>query len=239
MAVLPKSVEKVIEAFERLPGIGPKSAARMAYHFLRAPKSRSVELANALVDMKDQIVTCSSCFNVADSDPCTICADIGRDSYKICVVEAPLDVVAIEKAQIYSGFYHVLGGVISPADGIAPENLRMAELKKRILSKVQSIGTESTNGTDGGESIDDGSDDINLDHNKSGEKRLEVIIATNPSLEGEATAAYIYSMIKELSVNEGRKVVVTRIAMGLPTGADLEYADRLTLKRALENRTNL
>lgn len=211
MAILPKSVEKVIKAFERLPGIGPKSAARMAYHFLRAPKSRSVELANALVDMKDQIVTCSACFNVADSDPCEICSGRERDLGKICVVEAPLDVVAIEKARIYRGVYHVLGGVISPADGIGPENLRMGELKKRISEGISS--------------------------GILGEKRLEVIIATNPSLEGEATAAYISDMVKRIGSSGGKDVLVTRLAMGLPTGADLEYADRLTLKRALEGRT--
>jgi len=232
MAVLPRSVEKVIEAFERLPGIGPKSAARMAYHFLRAPKSRSVDLAKALVDMKDQIVTCSLCFNVADSDPCEICFDKGRDSCKICVVEAPLDVVAIEKAQIYNGVYHVLGGVISPADGISPENLRMAELKKRISEKIES-------GCTGDRIEDSSSNDSDSADSNPGEKRLEVIVATNPNLEGEATSAYICDMVNELSGGKDGKVVVTRIAMGLPTGADLEYADRLTLKRALENRTNL
>lgn len=204
MSVLPKSVEKVIENFERLPGIGPKSAARMAYFFLRAPKDRSVNLAKALVEMKKNTVTCKSCFNISDGDPCDICEDSRRDAKKICVVEEPLDVVAIEKSGVYDGKYFVLGGVISPAEGIGPEALRMKELRSRIK---------------------EGPDDD-----------IEVIIATNPSLEGEATAAYITDMLGALN---DVSIKVSRLAMGLPTGADLEYADRLTLKRALEGRTKI
>jgi recombination protein RecR len=203
VTVLPKSVEKVIENFERLPGIGPKSAARMAYYFLRAPKDRSADLAKALIEMKKSTVTCHKCFNISDHDPCDICEDTKRDSDKLCVVEEPLDVVAIEKSGVYDGRYFVLGGVISPSEGIGPEALRMRELKTRIK--------ESKDG-------------------------MEVIIATNPSLEGEATAAYITNMLSDI---EGKSIKVTRLAMGLPTGADLEYADRLTLKRALEGRTNI
>lgn len=217
MAVLPRSVEKVIEEFERLPGIGPKSAARMAYFFLRAPKDRSAKLAEALVDLKEKTVTCGMCFNVADRDPCDICSDKNRDSDSICVVEEPLDVVALDRSGVYTGLYFVIGGVISPADGIGPEQLRMGELRRRIkdlLDKERKISAP-----------------------EEGEKTLEVIIATNPSLEGEATAAYIGTMLEQY-IAEG-KLKVTRLARGLPTGADLEYADRLTLKRALEGRSSI
>lgn len=203
MSVLPKSVEKVIENFERLPGIGPKSAARMAYFFLRAPKERSGDLAKALIEMKKSTVTCKTCFNVSDRDPCDICSDDRREGDKLCVVEEPLDVVAIEKSGVFDGKYFVLGGVISPAEGIGPEALRMKELRQRV---------------------------------KESDGDYEVIIATNPSLEGEATAAYITDMLGGLKDID---VKITRLAMGLPTGADLEYADRLTLKRALEGRTNI
>ncbi|MFH1546913.1 MAG: recombination mediator RecR [bacterium] len=201
---MPKSVEKVIENFERLPGIGPKSASRMAYFFLRAPNERSIDLAKALVEMKKSTMTCNSCFNVSDSDPCKLCSDDSRDSSKICIVEEPLDVVALENSGVFKGKYFVLGGVISPADGIGPENLRVKELKDTIK--------------------------------KSSEEELEIIIATNPSLEGEATAAFILDMINGI---DGKKIRVSRLAMGLPTGADLEYADRLTLKRAMEGRTKI
>lgn len=209
MAVLPKSVEKVIEAFERLPGVGPKSAARMAYFFLRAPKNRAEDLANSLVEMKEKVVRCSSCFNVADRDPCDICSDSGRDHSKLCVVEEPLDVVAIEKSGVYDGVYFVLGGAISPADGIGPEELRMSELRRRIEKILQ-----------------DGMED------------LEVIIGTNPTLEGEATAAYVKDLVREINYS-GKDLVVSRLARGLPTGADLEYADSNTLKKALEGRTRV
>ncbi len=208
--ILPKSVESVMKAFEKLPGIGPKSAARMAYHFLSAPEDMSLDLAKALVKMKRTIVTCSVCFNVSDSDPCSICASSDRDGSKVCVVASPLDVVAIERSGVFKGLYHVLGGVISPADGIGPEHIRIKDLKNRLI--------ESPDG---------------------GEKILEVIIATNPSLEGEATSAYIIDMVKTLNKNSDDEITVSRLAMGLPTGADLEYADRLTLKRALEGRTQM
>ncbi len=211
MAVLPRSVEKVIEEFEKLPGIGPKSAARMAYHFLRAPRDKSISLAKALVEMKKNTVICKKCFNVSDDDPCDICADPRRNIGKICIVEESLDLVAIEKAGVYDGYYFVLGGVISPADGIEADMLRFSELRERLEELSGNLG--------------------------SGEKELEVIIATNPSLEGEATASYILDLIDKLDL--GVKNKTSRLAMGLPTGADLEYADRLTLKRALEGRTRI
>lgn len=217
MAVLPRSVEKVIEEFERLPGIGPKSAARMAYFFLRAPKDRSMKLADALIDLKEKTVTCGMCFNVADRDPCDICSDKNRDSDSVCVVEEPLDVVALDRSGVYTGMYFVLGGVISPADGIGPEQLRMGELRRRVRELLGERGMSA--------------------QSSRGEKTLEVIIATNPSLEGEATASYIGTML-EGYMKKGQ-LRVTRLARGLPTGADLEYADRLTLKRALEGRSTI
>ncbi len=225
MVVLPKSVEKVIEEFEKLPGIGPKSAARMAYFFLRAPKERSVKLADALVDMKEKTVPCERCFNIADMTPCSICSSPDRNQYSICVVEEPLDVVALERSGVYTGVYFVLGGVISPADGVGPEELRMSELRRRVLSIVTPGSDEDMQSPPDTESI---------------EKRLEVIIATNPSLEGEATASYIVEMLRKISTQEAKELVsISRLAMGLPTGADLEYADRLTLKRALEGRVTI
>lgn len=211
-SVLPKSVTKVIEAFQNLPGVGPKSAARMAYFFLRAPEHRSRNLAEALIDMKEHTTNCRECFNVSDSDPCLICSDSTRDHNKICVVEEPLDVVAIEKSGVYEGLYFVVGGVISPADGIGPENLRMSELRKKLKKLAEDSWSEGEG---------------------------EIIIATNPSLEGEATASYITEIIREVNSDYSSGISISRLAMGLPTGADLEYADRLTLKRALEGRNRV
>ena len=230
MGVLPKSVEKVIEEFERLPGIGPKSAARMTYFLLRAPKERSIALADSLEKMKDQTVICRDCYNVADSDPCRICSDRGRDRFRLCVVEEPLDVVALEMSGVYDGRYFVLGGVVSPAEGIGPEQLRFAEFKERVGHLLE----EMVPSDHASAAVSDSGVD------KKGVP-LEVIIATNPSLEGEATASYIVEVLKEFSRNEEKVTALTisRLAMGLPTGADLEYADRLTLKRALEGRTKI
>lgn len=204
MSVLPKSVEQVIDEFSKLPGIGPKSAARMAYHFLRSPKKDATKLAKFLLNMDEKVVFCKKCFNVSDSIICDICESPQRDGNMICVVEEPLDVVAFEKVGIFSGMYFVLGGVISPAEGIGAEELRFGELKKRI-------------------------NEI--------EGKVEIIIATNPSLEGEATSNFINDMFKK-EIKEGR-VTISRLAMGLPTGADLEYADQLTLKRALDGRRRI
>jgi len=217
--VLPRSVEKVIEEFERLPGVGPKSAARMAYFLLRAPKERSRGLADALIEVKEKTVTCERCFNVADSNPCALCSDPHRSQVALCVVEEPLDVVALEQSGVHEGTYFVLGGVISPADGIGAEHLRMAELDRRVKGIVSELSSKN--------------------RRNPGERTVEVIIATNPSLEGEATASYIVDMLSKVVVPEGLSLSLTRLAMGLPTGADLEYADRLTLKRAMEGRTKL
>jgi recombination protein RecR len=207
MAVLPRSVEKVIEEFSRLPGIGPKSAARMAYHFLRSRKKDATRLAQALVQMDEGIRFCVKCFNVSENEVCDICDSPLRDSGKVCVVEEPLDVVAFERAGVYKGVYFVLGGVISPAEGIGAEELRFKELEKRVKGLL------------------DGAD------------ALEVIVATNPSLEGEATANYIQDSL--MRIDKDGKIKLTRLAMGLPTGADLEYADQLTLKRAFEGRRKI
>ena len=206
MSVLPSSVEKVISELSKLPGVGPKSAARMTYHYLRVPNKEATRLGDALLEMDRTVKLCKYCFNVSDSDICDICSNEKRDKGKICIVEEPLDVVAFENSSIYEGFYFVLGGVISPAEGIGADELRFRELEKRVKDLL-----------DGGV--------------------VEIIVATNPSLEGEATSAYIQDMFSDL-VKEG-EIRITRLAMGLPTGADLEYADRLTLKRALEGRRDI
>jgi len=207
MSVLPSSVEKVIEEFGRLPGVGPKSASRMAYHYLRSSNKDASKLAEALIEMENSVRTCPKCFNVTDKEVCDICSSPLRKNDKVCVVEEPLDVVAFENSGIYDGLYFVLGGVISPAEGIGAEELRFPQLKERIIELLKE------------------------------EETVEIIVATNPSLEGEATASYVIDLLGSL-VKDG-KVKMTRLAMGLPTGADLEYADRLTLKRALEGRRDI
>ncbi|KKP56991.1 MAG: Recombination protein RecR [candidate division WS6 bacterium GW2011_GWF2_33_92] len=204
MSVLPHSVEKVINEFSKLPGVGPKSAARMTYHYLRSPNKDASKLGEALIQMDENTKFCSKCFNVTDLEICNICSSSLRDSSKICIVEEPLDVVAFENSGVFNGVYFVLGGVISPADGIGASELRFDELQKRIKELME---------------------------------ESEVIVATNPSLEGEATASYILDMFN--SEVKDSKIQITRLAMGLPTGADLEYADRLTLKKALEGRRDI
>lgn len=207
MGVLPKSVENVINEFSKLPGVGPKSASRMTYHYLRSSKHDAIKLANALVEMDEKVVYCEKCFNVSDKNICDICSGKLRKQDKLCVVEEPLDVVAFENSGIFDGLYFVLGGVISPAEGIGSEEIRFEELNIRVKELLE------------------------------GADLVEVIVATNPSLEGEATASYVIDLFKNL-LKEGR-IKITRLAMGLPTGADLEYADRLTLKRALEGRRDI
>jgi recombination protein RecR len=210
MSVLPKSVEKVIEEFSRLPGVGPKSAARMAYHYIRSPNKDASKLASALSDMEENVKYCQKCFNVTDKDICSLCSSPLRKKNKLCVVEEPLDVVAFENSGVYDGLYFVLGGVISPAEGIGEEELRFKDLEKRVNELLE---------------------------NDKDIESVEIIVATNPSLEGEATASYIIDLFTKLAKEE--RVNITRLAMGLPTGADLEYADRLTLKRALEGRRGI
>jgi len=199
MTVTPEPVTRLIEALTRLPGIGPKTAARLTYFLLRAPEELVTSLAEALQDLKTRIVYCERCFNITDTSPCAICRDERRDQSTICVVEEPLDVLAIERTHEYRGLYHVLHGVISPLDGIGPEDLRIAELVARVQR----------------------------------EPIREVILATNPGLEGDNTAAWIYRQLAPLGVR------VTRLARGLPVGGDLEYADEVTLSRALEGRQEM
>ncbi|HEU0074262.1 MAG TPA: recombination mediator RecR [Dehalococcoidia bacterium] len=192
-------VAKLIEELHRLPGVGPKGAQRLAYHLLRATKEEAAALAEAIIEVKDKITLCSLCQNTTDVEPCSICSDEGRDRSVICVVEEPMDILAIERTRGHKGLYHVLHGAISPMEGVGPEQLKVRELLERLR---------------------DGS--VN-----------EVIMATNPNLEGEATAMYVSRLLQPLGVK------VTRLARGLPMGGDLEYADDLTLARALENRQEL
>jgi recombination protein RecR len=197
-------VAQLIEAFARLPGIGPKTAQRLTFYLLRAPDAEARALARALVAVRDEVVFCERCFNISDAPLCPICRDPGRDDARMCVVEEPLDVLAIERTAEFRGRYHVLHGAISPIDGIGPERLRIRELLGRV-------------------------DEAHA----AGHPIEEVIIATNPTLEGEATAMYLGERL------EGQVGSVTRIARGLPVGGDLEYADDVTLIRALQGRRAL
>ncbi len=194
---IPEPISRLIDAFSSLPGVGPKSAARLTYFLLRAPDHVALGLADALKALKAETILCSNCFNIATTDPCSICADTNRDQRTIAVVEEPLDVIALERTGEYRGLYHVLHGVISPVNGIGPDDLKIRELITRVER-----GTA-----------------------------LEVIMATNPGMEGDATANYIRA---ELA---GKGVKVTTLARGLPIGGDIEYADSVTLSRALRGRS--
>ncbi len=200
-ATLIEPVARLIESFARLPGIGPKTAQRLTYHLLRAPDAEARTLAGALIAVRDQVVFCERCFNISDQPLCPICRDPGRDASRLCVVEEPLDVLALERTGEFKGLYHVLHGAISPIDGIGPDRLKIRELLGRAD-----------------------------DAKRGGEPLAEVILATNPTLEGEATAMYLAERL------EDTVGVVSRIARGLPVGGDLEYADEVTLIRALQGR---
>src|SRR5579885_690479 len=195
----PASVTRLIDAFRRLPTVGPKTAERLTYFLLRNPNNLTTELANALVDLRDKTILCSVCFNLADVDPCHICRNPARDRSVICVVEEPLDILAIERTGEYKGLYHVLHGAISPMERVSAEDLKIRELIERLRS-----------------------DEVQ-----------EVILATNPNMEGDATAMFITRQLASLDVR------VTRLARGLPIGGDLEYADQITLTRALEGRREI
>ena len=197
MQLLVEPVARLIEEFSRLPGIGPKTSARLVFYLLRAPEEQARSLADALRDLRERIRFCSVCFNIADADPCAICSDEGRNRSIVCVVEEPLDAVAIERTREYAGLYHVLHGTLSPVEGIGPDDLHIADLLPRL---------------------------------NAGVSVREVVIATNPNMEGEATAMYIARQLA------GAGVKVTRLARGLPIGGDLEYADQVTLGRALVGR---
>ena len=192
-------IQDLIDELSRLPGIGPKSAQRLAFHLVKAPPDDAKRLAEAIVQAKERISFCVECGNVAEGERCRVCRDEGRDRMVLCVVEEPKDVSTIEKAGVIKGRYHVLGGAINPLDGIGPEDLRVQEL----LDRVERDGV------------------------------TEVIIATNPNLEGNATAMYVAAMLKQFGIT------VTRLASGLPVGGDLEYADEVTLSQALEGRREM
>lgn len=194
-----KPVEALIRGLSKLPGIGEKTATRLALHMLRAPAEEMEALAHSILDVKQKIRTCSECFNYTEEDPCTICSDPKRRTGLLCVVEDPGDLMAVEKSKGFIGRYHVLHGVLSPLDGVGPEDLKIAKLVERV---------------------------------RSGDFQ-EVIVATNPSVEGEATSLYLAQVLRELGVR------ISRIAYGLPAGGDVQYADRLTLGKALENRREL
>ncbi len=190
---------RLIEELGKLPGIGPKSAQRLAFHIIKVPREEAESLAQAIIEAKQNIRFCKNCYNLSEGELCEFCSDPGRDRTSICVVEEPKDIIAVERTGKFKGLYHVLGGVIAPMDGIGPNELRLPELVERIhTDQVQ-----------------------------------ELIIATNPNTEGEATALFIADMVRDLGVK------TTRIASGLPVGGDLEYADEVTLGRALEGRREL
>ncbi|HZZ98361.1 MAG TPA: recombination mediator RecR [Candidatus Saccharimonadia bacterium] len=193
---LPRSIQSLITQFEKLPGVGPKSAQRLTFYLLHVPETEIQKFADALVRMKRDTKLCSKCHNVDEEDPCTVCSDMSRDQSILCVVEQPLDVLAIERSGKYSGLYHVLHGAISPLNNIGPDQLYLQDILKRV-------------------------DNIE-----------EVILATNPTMEGEATAMYI----QELLITEKPDLRITRIGHGLPIGADIEYADGITIARAMEGR---
>ncbi len=208
MAPLAQPVSNLIDAFSRLPGIGPKSASRLAYFLLRSDEEIALSLAAALRELKAETLFCGLCHNIADKDPCPICDNEQRDRSIICVVEEPLDVQAIERTGSFQGLYHVLHGAISPVEGIGPDDLKLRELLNRLQP-----GHPEEQASDG--------------------ETKELLLATNPNLEGEATAMYIARLIKPLGVR------VTRLARGLPTGGDLEYADEMTLSNALAGRLEM
>jgi recombination protein RecR len=195
----PEPIAKLIDSFTRLPGIGPKTAARLAFHVLRMKEDDVIDFAKALVSVKRNLHYCSICCNITDVDPCRICQDKTRDPSVICVVQESKDLVAMERTKEYQGQYHVLQGAISPMEGIGPDEVRIAELLKRLED----------------------------------ERVQELILATNPNIEGEATSMYISRLVKPFGIR------VTRIAHGLPVGGDLEYADEVTLSKALEGRREL
>jgi len=195
----PDPLGKLIEQLQRLPGIGSKSAQRLAFHILKTPREEVERLADAMRDVKDRVTYCSTCSNITDVDPCYYCTESSRDHRLICVVEQPENVAAVEKTRDFKGVYHVLMGALSPLHGIGPDDLKIKELLTRV-------GNSSTD---------------------------EVILATNPNVEGEATAIYLAKLLKPLGVR------VTRIAMGVPVGSDLDYADEVTMQRAMEGRREL
>lgn len=204
MAKLPRAIDRLIEKFERLPGVGPKSAQRLVFYLLHNPESELQDFADRLLALKREVVLCSHCHNVSESDPCSICDDVTRDKTRLMVVEQPLDLLAVEKSDRYDGLYHILHGAISPLNNIGPNQLYLTDVTQR-LSGVE-----------------------------------ELILATNPTMEGEATALYIKELVENALSNQGLPAIfITRIGHGLPIGADIEYADSQTIARALEGRRGI
>lgn len=207
-SALPRPVARLIDELARLPGIGPKTASRLAFHLLRMPDEQALSLAEALRGLAEGVITCERCFNLCEASPCPICADPAREAAVICVVEEPLDVIAIERTGGYRGHYHVLHGAISPVEGVSPADLRIDELLARLATP----------------------------------EVTEVILATNPSMEGDATAMYIERAIRARAAGGGggpAGIRLTRLARGLPVGGDIEYADEVTLARAVEGRSEI
>ena len=198
-------MDRLVESLKRLPGIGEKSATRLAYFLLSAPHDLTFELSEAIARLQRDTVVCDSCFTLSDRTPCPVCAHPDRDANLICVVEEPADMAAIERSGSFKGLYHVLGGALSPIDGMGPETLRVGELEKR----VQERGIK------------------------------EVILATNPTAEGDATAHYLAERLERIDRERGSNIQITRIASGMPLGGDLEYADHVTVSRAIKNRRAL
>lgn len=221
---VPRAVRDLIEGFERLPGIGPKTAQRLTFYLLHVPQGELDRFAGALQNLRKDTVMCSVCYGVGEADPCEVCMDMKRDRSIVCVVEQPLDVLALEKSGKFNGVYHVLHGRIDPLSNIGPDEIRISELIKRITNSPKGTipqGDYPLRGVGFGEAARE-------------LRIMEVILATNPTMEGEATAMYI---AKQLKARNG-EIKITRIGRGLPTGADLEYADSMTLTRALEGRSS-
>jgi recombination protein RecR len=242
-----ESVEALVEQFTKLPTIGRKTAQRLVNFVLKMPREEVEEIANALIAVKDQVMRCSTCYVVADRDPCPICASEKRDRSTICVVEESSDLLAIERTGEYRGLYHVLGGVISPLDGVGPDDLRIRELARRVDPSFEKSEASTPASTDGADAVagdgamptdtatapeeadaSEASEGASTDEEQ--DKVTEIILAVNPNVEGDTTAYYISQLLEPMGVP------VTRIARGLPIGGDLEYADEATLSRALEGR---
>lgn len=204
MQILPKSLERLLNELKKLPGVGPKSAARMAYFYLKLPKDDLLELSKLFVSLTEKIYTCEICCNYSDSKICKLCESKERDAYQIMVVEEPLDAISFEESGVYNGVYHILGGAISPVNGIGADELNYNELVERIVNLTE----------------------------KDKEKKIEIVIATSPNMEGEATASYLVNLLSKYS----ESIILTSLARGLPIGGNIQYADQQTLRNAFDSR---
>ncbi|MCL5435128.1 MAG: recombination mediator RecR [Patescibacteria group bacterium] len=211
--IIPKAIQNLIESFERLPGVGQKTAQRLTFYLLHVPQGELDRFASALQNLKKDTILCSNCFMIGETNPCDICSNLERDHSVVCVVEQPLDVIALEKGGRYKGIYHVLHGKIDPLNNIGPDEIYISQLISKLKTQNSRLPKPGTGGQ---------------------AKVKEVILATNPTMEGEATAMYIAKQLKTQNSN----VKITRIGRGLPIGADLEYADEVTLQRAMEGRSS-